>query len=351
MSVSHPKVAAPAAVAGDLGDYSVQLARLAAIVQSSDDAIVSKTLDGLIVSWNAGAVRLFGYQPEEIIGKSITTIIPPELYAEERDILDRLRRGERLDHFETTRICKDGRRVQLSITVSPIRDASGTIVGASKIARDIGLQKNAERTAAQLAAIVESSDDAIVSKSLDGRIQSWNAGAVRIFGYTPEEAVGQSITLIIPQELYAEERDIIDRVRRGERVQHFDTMRVTKSGRRIPVSLTVSPVRDPRGTIIGASKIARDISDRKRGEEALQKSQQALHEANRRKDEFMALLAHELRNPLAPIRYALATARKCDRTAEQQRRAEEIIERQVAHMSRCLMIYSTCRASPAARSN
>jgi PAS domain S-box-containing protein len=336
MSVSHPKVAAPAAVAGDLGDYSVQLARLAAIVQSSDDAIVSKTLDGLIVSWNAGAVRLFGYQPEEIIGKSITTLIPPELHAEERDILARLRRGERIDHFETIRVCKDGRRLQLSITVSPIRDANGTIVGASKIARDIGLQKNAERTAAQLAAIVESSDDAIVSKSLEGQIQSWNAGAQRIFGYAAEEAIGQSITLIIPQELYAEERQIIERVRRGERVEHFDTMRVTKSGRRIPVSLTVSPVRDPRGAIIGASKIARDISERKEAEEALRESQQALHEANRRKDEFMALLAHELRNPLAPIRYALATARKCDRTAEQQRRAEEIIERQVAHMSRLL---------------
>src|SRR5271156_4844571 len=337
MSVVHPKVAAPAAaVITDLSDHSVQLARLAAIVQSSDDAIVSKTLDGLIVSWNAGAVRLFGYQPEEIIGKSITTIIPPELHAEERDILDRLRRGERIDHFETIRLCKDGRRVQLSITVSPIRDASGTIVGASKIARDIGLQKNAERTAAQLAAIVESSDDAIVSKSLEGQIQSWNAAAERIFGYTAEEAVGQPITLIIPKELYAEERDIIDRVRRGERVQHFDTTRVTKSGRRIPVSLTVSPVRDPRGTIIGASKIAHDISERRKAEQALRKSQQALHEANRRKDEFMALLAHELRNPLAPIRYALATARKCDRTAEQQRRAEDIIERQVAHMSRLL---------------
>jgi two-component system, chemotaxis family, CheB/CheR fusion protein len=337
MSVIHPKVAVPAAaVTGAFSDQSVQLARLAAIVQSSDDAIVSKTLDGLIVSWNAGAARMFGYQPEEIIGKSITTIIPPELYGEERDILERLRRGERIDHFETIRICKDGRRVQLSITVSPIRDSSGTIVGASKIARDIGEQKIAERAAAQLAAIVESSDDAIVSKSLDGRIQSWNAGAARIFGYTAEEAVGQSITLIIPKEQYAEERHILERVRRGERIEHFDTIRVTKTGQRIPVSLTVSPVRDPRGTIIGASKIARDISERRRAEETLQKTQQALHEANRRKDEFMALLAHELRNPLAPIRYALATARKCDRTAEQRRRAEEIIERQVAHMSRLL---------------
>jgi PAS domain S-box-containing protein len=336
MSLSDPTLASPSVVASDLSDYAVQLARLAAIVDSSDDAIVSKTLDGLIVSWNAAAVRLFGYQPEEIIGRSITTIIPPELHAEERQILERLRRGERIDHFETTRMCKDGRRLQLSVTISPIRDASGTIVGASKIARDIGLQKNAERTAAQLAAIVECSDDAIISKTLDGLIQSWNAAAARIFGYTAEEAVGRSIRMIIPRELYPEERGILDRVRRGERIDHFDTIRVTKAGRRIPISLTVSPVRDSRGSIIGASKIARDISERKSVEEALEKSQQALYEADRRKNEFMALLAHELRNPLAPIRYALATARKCDRTAEQQRRAEEIIERQVAHMSRLL---------------
>ncbi|MGA2397008.1 MAG: PAS domain S-box protein [Steroidobacteraceae bacterium] len=347
MSASPPKVTsvrvatsglvAPAGlvVTGDLSD-AVHLARLAAIVDSSDDAILSKTLDGIITSWNAGAVRLFGYEPEEIIGKSIKTLIPAELHDEERHILARLRRGERIDHFETTRVRKDGHRLQLSITVSPIRDASGTIVGASKIARDIGPQRNAERTAAQLAAIVESSEDAIVSKNLDGRIQSWNAGAMRIFGYAAEEAVGQSITLIIPPEMYAEERHILDRVRRGERVEHFDTIRLTKDGRRIPVSVSVSPVCDPRGTIIGASKIARDISERKEADEALQESEQALREADRRKDEFMALLAHELRNPLAPIRYALATARKSDRTAEQQRRAEEIIERQVAHMSRLL---------------
>ncbi len=346
MSVSPPKVTSvgvpgrPVAAGslvtiGDLSD-SVHLARLAAIVESSDDAIVSKTLDGVVTSWNAGAARLFGYEPEEIIGKSIMTLIPPELHAEERGILERLRRGERIDHFETTRVRKDGGRLQLSITVSPIRDASGTIVGASKIARDIGPQRNAERTAAQLAAIVESSGDAILSKTLDGIITSWNAGATRIFGYAAEEAIGESITLVIPPEMYAEERHILERVSRGERVEHFDTIRLTKDGRRIPVSVSVSPVRDPRGAIIGASKIARDISERKQAEAALQQSQQALREADRRKDEFMALLAHELRNPLAPIRYALATARKSDRTAEQTRRAEEIIERQVAHMSRLL---------------
>ena len=189
---------------------------------------------------------------------------------------------------------------------------------------------------ALLAAIVESSDDAIVSKTLDGRIRSWNAGAMRLFGYTPEEVIGKPITIIIPPELHEEEHRILEKLKRGERIDHFETTRMTRDGRRIPISLSVSPVRDSRGVVIGASKVARDISERKRAEQILRESEQALREADRRKDEFLALLAHELRNPLAPIRYALATSRKAGRTGEQRKRAEEVIERQVAHMSRLL---------------
>jgi two-component system, chemotaxis family, CheB/CheR fusion protein len=196
---------------------------------------------------------------------------------------------------------------------------------------------------ARLAAIVASSDDAIVSKTLDGLIQSWNAGATRIFGYQESEVIGKPITIIIPPELQDEERHILHRVRHGERVDHFDTIRLTKDGRRIAISLTVSPVRDSRGIIVGASKVARDISERKAAEQALRESElrlraseEALLDADRRKDEFLALLAHELRNPLAPIRYALAANKKQGRTPDQQRRAEEVIERQVTHMSRLL---------------
>jgi two-component system, chemotaxis family, CheB/CheR fusion protein len=196
---------------------------------------------------------------------------------------------------------------------------------------------------ARLAAIVASSDDAIVSKTLDGLIQSWNAGATRIFGYQESEVIGKPITIIIPPELQEEERRILGLVRHGERVDHFDTIRLTKDGRRIAISLTVSPVRDSHGTIVGASKVARDISERKAAEQALRESElrlraseEALQDADRRKDEFLALLAHELRNPLAPIRYALAANKKQGRTPDQQRRAEEVIERQVTHMSRLL---------------
>jgi PAS domain S-box-containing protein len=189
---------------------------------------------------------------------------------------------------------------------------------------------------ALLAAIVDSSDDAIVSKTLEGKILSWNRGAARIFGYEAHEAIGQPITIIIPPELHAEEQQILDKLRRGERIDHFDTVRITKDGRRIAISLTVSPVRSPDGTVIAASKVARDVSERKLAEQRLRASQEALQLADRRKDEFLALLAHELRNPLAPIRYALAANKKPGRTPEQCRQAEGIIERQVMHMSRLL---------------
>jgi PAS domain S-box-containing protein len=189
---------------------------------------------------------------------------------------------------------------------------------------------------ALLAAIVDSSDDAIVSKTLEGRILSWNRGATRIFGYEAHEVIGKPITIIVPPELHAEEHQILDKLSRGERIDHFDTVRITKDGRRIAISLTVSPVRAADGTVIGASKVARDVSERKLAEQKLQESEEALREADRRKDEFLALLAHELRNPLAPIRYALAANKKPARTLEQRRQAEEIIERQVSHMSRLL---------------
>jgi PAS domain S-box-containing protein len=186
-----------------------------------------------------------------------------------------------------------------------------------------------------LAAIVESSDDAIVSKSLEGRILSWNRGAARIFGYEPHEVIGKPITVIIPVELHEEERHILEKLSRGERIDHYDTMRLTKDGRRIPISLTVSPIRDSRGAIVGASKVARDISERKQVEQAVYEREEALRDADRRKNEFLAQLAHELRNSLAPIRYALAAGKKADK-APLRSRAEEIIERQVGHMSHLL---------------
>jgi len=317
-------------------DHAAQMALLAAVVESSDDAIISTTLEGQILSWNAGATRLFGYTAAEAIGQPISLIIPAELVQREAEILTRLRSGAHIEHFETERVRKDGERLQISLTVSPIRDSRGVIIGASKIARDIGELRRGEQLRAQLAAIVESSDDAIVGKNLDGIVQSWNASAVRIFGYEPHEAIGRHITFIIPPELRSEEDEIIAQLRAGRRIDHFDTVRVSKSGRRVNVSLSISPIRDGRGRVVGAAKIARDVTQRKRMEAALRDSEQALRLVDQRKDAFLAQLAHELRNFLAPISYALQIARNRELPPAQQERAHEIIGRQVRHMG-CLL--------------
>ncbi|MGC1650222.1 MAG: PAS domain S-box protein, partial [Candidatus Sulfotelmatobacter sp.] len=248
--------------------------RLGTIVDSSDDAIVSKKLDGVITSWNAAATRIFGFTAEEAIGRSITIIIPPDLQGEETTILSRLRRGERIEHYQTVRMTKSGKRLDVSLTISPVRDSKGHIIGASKIARDISDRKQAEQSKNLLAAIVASSDDAIISKDLDGVITSWNESAERIFGYTAEEAIGQHITLIIPPERRAEESDILARLGRGERVDHFHTARRRKDGSLLDVSLTISPVRDSSGRVVGASNVTRDITAQKQAEQALRESEQ-----------------------------------------------------------------------------
>ena len=290
-----------------VGDDIVK-ARLAAIIESADDAIVSKTLDGVITSWNPAAERIFGWTADEAVGRHITLLIPEDRLPEEDDVLARLRRGEKIDHFETVRRTKEGRLIDISLTVSPIRDASGRVVGASKIARDFTETRRGELARARLAAIVDNSDDAIVSKTLDGIITSWNAGAERIFGWSADEAVGQSIMLIIPPERRAEEDYVLGQIRQGLRIEHFETVRIRKDGRPIDVSLTVSPILNSAGRVIGTSKIARDISERRRMEaerdELLVREQAARARAealNRTKDEFLATVSHELRTPLNAI--------------------------------------------------
>ena len=246
-------------------------ATLSAIVDSSDDAIIGKDINGIITSWNSGAERIFQYSENEVIGKHITILIPPSRMADEELILKNIQEGKKINHFETTRIKKDGEEIPVLLTVSPIKDASGNIVGASKVARDVSEKILGEERQAVLSAIVESSDDAIVSKDLNGKILSWNAGAEKIFGYQEKEMIGKSITKLIPGERMTEEKKILTQIRKGIKVDHFETVRKHKSGRKIPVSLTISPIKNSKGIIIGASKIARDISNRIKAEKELKK--------------------------------------------------------------------------------
>jgi two-component system CheB/CheR fusion protein len=178
-----------------------------------------------------------------------------------------------------------------------------------------------------LAAIVESSDDAIVSKDLDGTITTWNRGAERLFGYTAEEMIGHSIVRLIPEDRVDEEIDILRRVRCAEKVDHFETVRRRKDGTEVDVSVTVSPIRDQSGVVIGASKIARDITDRRLAEKVLRK-------ANQRRNKFLAMLGHELRNPLAAIQSSLTVIRNAECDSAAVTAAEQVVERQVAQLGR-----------------
>ena len=237
---------------------------LAKVVESSDDAIVSKQLDGTITSWNRAAERMFGYTAEEAVGKSIRMIIPVDRQFEEDTIIARIKAGEAITHFETLRCRKDGTLIPISLTVSPIHDDAGNVIGASKIARDLTERKRADIASRRLAAVVKSSDDAIITKNLNSIITSWNPAAERMFGYTEEEAIGKSIRMLIPAHLQNEEDIVLAKIRAGEMVEHYETIRQRKDGTLISISLTVSPIRNDAGEIVGASKIARDVTERTR---------------------------------------------------------------------------------------
>lgn len=276
---------------------------LSAIVDSCDDAIISKDLNGIITSWNKSAERLFGYVAAEAVGQSVATLlIPADRQEEEPEILSRLRRGERVDHLETKRRRKDGTLLDVSLTISPVRDSQGRVIGASKIARDITDRLQTERAALLLSAIVDSSDDAIISKDLNGIITSWNSSAERLFGYTAAEAVGHPVaTLLIPGDRQQEEPEILSRLRRGERVDHFETKRRRKDGTLLDISLTISPIRDRRGIIIGASKIARDITEQLRNREALHTANKHLAQSNSDLEYFAYSASHDLQEPLRMV--------------------------------------------------
>jgi PAS domain S-box-containing protein len=417
--------------------------RAAAIVNSAQHAIVSKTLDGIITSWNPAAERLFGYSAEEAISRPLSIIVPPERGREASEILESIRRGEPVVGLETVRLRKDGSRVEVEINVSPLRDAAGKIIGGSKIAREITARRTAEERSHQdrehlrillasiaegiiatdergrvtflnhaaermtgcpqadaagraiesvfniingttrrraenpvprvlqegvtaglqnhtvlismdgaerdiddsaaplwredggiagavlifrdvtdqrvaqaargrLAAIVESSHDAIISKDLNGWILSWNAGAERIFGYKADEVIGKPISILIPPAQLREETEILGRLRRGERIEHYETVRITKSGELIDVSLTVSPIKDGDGNVIGASKVARDITEQKRLRESMRHAKESLEQAVEERtlrlrqavmdlEHFSYSMSHDLRAPVRSI--------------------------------------------------
>jgi PAS domain S-box-containing protein len=299
-------------------------AYLAAIVNGSDDAIIAKDLDGIIQWCNPAAERLFGYAAEELVGRSVRILIPPDLQFEEDEILARMRRSERIEHYETIRLTKDGRLIDISLTVSPVLDEAGNIIGISKTARDITERK---RAAAELAAqqewfrvTLESIGDAVIASTPDGRVTYLNRTAERLTGWKQSEAEGRPLTEVF--SIFNEETgEPVDNpatrvMERGQVVGLANhTVLVTRDGTSYPVADSAAPIRDAKGRIIGVVLVFRDITDRRRAEQertAAAAERERLLEterlaraeaehANSARDDFIAVVSHELRTPLNAI--------------------------------------------------
>jgi PAS domain S-box-containing protein len=264
-------------IAHDITDYlqaPSTILGLRALVDASDDAIIGKSLDGTIISWNKGAEKIYGYKAEEIRGQSMSVLIPPSQPNELSEVLIRLRRGEHIEKYETKRIHKDGHPIDVSVTISPIKRPDGIIVGASVVARDITDYRETQNTILGLRALVEASDDAIIGKTIDGTIISWNKGAEKIYGYKAVEILGQSISVLMPPGQPNEFPELMIRLQRGEHIEKYETKRIHKDGHPIDVSVTISPVKNKGGMVVGASVVARDITLQKRADEALRLSEE-----------------------------------------------------------------------------
>lgn len=243
-------------------------AKLAAIVESSNDAIIGRNMDDAIVSWNQAAERMIGWTASEVIGKTSQIMTPPEYAGKLSQLIDRVKNGEPIENFETVLVRKNGVRFDGQASMFPVKNSSGQVIGRATIVRDITERKHAEQVQAQLAAIVESSNDAIISRSLEGVIVSWNKAAERMFGWTAAEAIGRPPQIMTPPDYLGKFTHYIERVKRGETTEPFETVRVRKNGLRFDAQVCLSAVKDSHGKVTGIATIVRDITDRKRAERA-----------------------------------------------------------------------------------
>jgi PAS domain S-box-containing protein len=269
--------------------------RFRAIVETTPECVKLVAADGTLLHMNSvGLSMVQADSNEAVIGKSVYDLIAPEDRDRYREFNERICRGERTS-TEFDIVGLKGQRRHMETHAAPLQTTDGSCVQLA-VTLDITERRAAEGARRRLAAIVESSDDAIVGKDLNGIVMSWNPGAERMFGYSENEMIGRPITTIIPPELEEDERRILETIGRGERVEHFETVRLTKSGERIEVSLTVSPIKDDTGTVIGAAKTARDITQQKKTEQALRTTER-LASVGR----MAATVAHEINNPLEAV--------------------------------------------------
>jgi two-component system, OmpR family, sensor histidine kinase VicK len=282
-------------------DDALLLAAL--LVESSADAIIGMTRQSVITTWNPAAQRLYGYTAGEVIGKNGSFLLPQDRLGDLEAVQNRAATTAKGHDYETKRVHKDGHVVDVAITVSPIRDLAGTVIGMSARSRDITERKRTDAVTAEMAAIVDSSNDAIIGKTLQGVITSWNRGAEHVYGYTAAEMIGKGVSTLVPGGRSDEVLEVIGRmVATDARTDHFETQRVCKDGRVIDVSLTVSPIRNSDGTIVGASSVARDVTEHNAMAADLKASElRSILAVSRAKDEMVSLVSHELRTPLASL--------------------------------------------------
>ena len=275
--------------------------RLRAIIESAPDAVMVMDQDGRALDWNQQAEAMFGWSAAEIMGQLLGDRIVPPQYREIhfRGLRHYLETGESNllgRRVEMEALHRDGRifPVELSVTVQKF----GSEYQFTAFVRDISERLASEKSRGLLAAIVEFSDDAMISITLEGAVTSWNAAAQRLYGYAPEEAIGRNIGFILPEELSGEESRILENIRQGKSIEHYETQRRRKDGSRVDISLTVSPIRDGEGSVIGASKVARDISERKSAEVELMRYMKALERSNQELDDFAHIASHDMKEPL-----------------------------------------------------
>jgi two-component system sensor kinase FixL len=332
-------------------EHEESISRLAAIVASSDDAIVGKSLEGIVTDWNRGAEEIFGYKADEILGKSVTILLPDDRAGETEHILGLIRQGERVDHYETQRRRKDGMIIDVSVTVSPVWDATGRLVGASKVARDVSGAKVAQSALAEreahLQSVLDTVPDAMIVIDTRGIVQSFSTTAERLFGYVAAEAIGQNVKMLMPSP-YHENHDgyLGHYMKTGER-QIIGIGRIVvgqrKDGSTFPMELSVGEMRvGDRRFFTG---FARDLTERQQAQRRLQELQSELIHMSRftTLGEMASTLAHELNQPLTAAASYLNGARRLldqgqpdglpmvkdavDRAAQQTLRAGQIIRR------------------------
>ena len=309
---------------------------LASIVESSNDAIISKSLEGIIQSWNAAAERLFGFTAEEATGRHISMVIPPERIAEEDKIIASLKAGKRIEHYETERVRKDGQLINVSLTISPIRDDEGNVVGASKIVRDITERKRVERDREMFVMVIETSTDFIGMSDLNGIPFFVNRAGLEMIGLENlDEARRKTVQdFFFPEDQPRIMNEFFPSVLENGHGELEVRFRHFKTGEPRWMAYKVLTLKDAANEVIGFATVSQDITERKRLEDNLRVLAADLSETDRRKNEFLATLAHELRNPLAPMSNMLEVLKRADGNAEILKRAHETIERQLGQMVR-----------------